>query len=93
MTGIELISKEREKQIKKGYDSEHDKKHLCGELSDAAIVYAIREYWKQRSSLLPLLWPFYDKNMPKSETKEDRINNLTKAGALIAAEIDRLQNQ
>lgn len=106
MTGIELIAAERERQIKvEGWDSQHDSDHDNFELTKAAICYANRAtmdgmaVWQDR---VPNDWPFEAKAWkpepripghpcPMIETK-DAIKMLIKAGALIAAEIDRLQD-
>jgi hypothetical protein len=93
-TGIEIISEERQRQISiEGWTPEHDDKHENAELTKAAIVYAdysgglvtkiINENYR-----LPRLWP-WDKTWWKPS--KDPVRNLAKAGALIAAEIDRLQ--
>jgi len=90
-TGIELISAERERQItEKGWDAEHDNiANNDGQLADAAICYAMdgdrRDNWTV-SNIWPWDWNWW------RPTPEDRIRELTKAGALIAAEIDRLNN-
>lgn len=99
-TGIELIAAERRRQIEKeGWSKEHDESHYMGELASAAVCYAMTE--EQRKQLwrlsttanevpsVPPLWPFaafWWKPSP-----QDRKRELVKAGALIAAEIDRLQ--
>lgn len=85
--GIELISEERKRQIEvEGWTAEHDAKHVCGELSDAAMCYCMREYWRRRLPI-ELIFPF----SPEWFKSDNRIRELSKAGALIAAEIDRLQ--
>lgn len=91
MNGVERIAAERQRQIEtEGYVAEHDLAHANGELARAAAVYALpqelrhRPIWNQ--SLLNLLWPRYW--LIKEST--DRVRELEKAGALIAAEIDRL---
>lgn len=92
-TGLDLIAIERTHQeYKLGYTPEHDDKHWNEELASAAVAYATpgksRLY---NSEGLPQGWPF-DKEYWKPYP-ECRIRELTKAGALIAAEIDRLQRQ
>lgn len=89
-TGIELIASERKRQIEKeGWTPEHDSEHVCGELSDAAICYAMRGYWKTRlSTWFDMIWPFGIELYKPSEN--NRVRDLAKAGALIAAEIDRI---
>ena len=98
-TGIELITAERERQIKEeGWTPDHDAQHTNGELADAAATYAMT--LRNRLNLMILAqeknpnlkqlptWPFDKKWWKPSE--KDRIRELIKAGALIAAEIDRL---
>lgn len=83
--GCELIAKERERQINElGYDVKNDELYSKNELSDAAICYAMTE---TRRFVDNFVWP-WDKKFWKP-TPEDRIKELTKAGALIAAQIDR----
>lgn len=90
-TGIELIAEERKRQIEvDGFNWRHDDEHDTHQLSDAAIVYAapaplrykVMEWWPWDKS-----WLKEDKTF----TTDGRIRELVKAGALIAAEIDRLQ--
>lgn len=97
-TGIEFIAEERLRQIEvEGWTAEHDKQHKNGELALVAAYYAMDE--QQRFNELstndspsdpPTSFP-WDKKWWKP-TPEDRIHELQKAGALIAAEIDRIQN-
>ena len=85
-TGIELIAEERQRQIEEeGWTIEHDKQWKHGELTDAAACYAI---WLDRPFDIENVWPF-DLSWWKP-TPQNRIRDLQKAGALIAAEIDRL---
>jgi len=92
-TGIELIAQERKEQIEKhGFDLSRDAEYYCkNELPDAAL-YALtleREHY-------PATWDFWfhnklmDKERRLSEN-EFWIERLKIAGALIAAEIDRIQ--
>ena len=84
-TGIERIKTERERQIKEEkYTAENDDQYTVGELATAAICYLAGDKVATR-----LLWPWW-KNSYK-RTPDDRIKELTKAGALVAAEIDRLE--
>lgn len=85
MTGIELIAQERKEQIEKhGYDEKHDETHNeFGELGDAAVylITSNDNYW-------PKTWN------TKTRDKFDKkgfIDRLVIAGALIAAEIDKIQ--
>ena len=82
-TGIELIAEERQRQITaEGWTPEHDDEHDNEQLAQAAACYAMPPRLRG-----PLPWP-WDADWWKPG---DRIRELTKAGALIAAEIDRLQ--
>ena len=98
-TGIEIISEERQRQITvEGWMDEHDDKHGAGELAFAAKAYAEHagfqsaiegsEYGKVKTNYIPDMWPWDPKWW---KPINDRVRNLAKAGALIAAEIDRLQ--
>lgn len=79
--GARLIGRERLRQVvEEEYFANHDARHTRGELVQAAIWYA-----DETASVMD--WPWGEFPKPKGE---DRIRDLTKAGALIAAEIDRL---
>lgn len=94
MSGISRIAAERQRQIDgEGYTPEHDNAHAEGELARAGAVYALRavgagglnpydpmRYW-------PRDWHFKDFPDP------DPLRMLAKAGALIAAELDRLTGE
>lgn len=85
LDGAILIMQERERQIsKEGWTPEHDDQHRLCELARAAREYA-RPYINGSTPEQPG-WPFRGGWKPS----DDRIKNLVKAGALIAAEIDRL---
>lgn len=92
-TGIELITEERERQITvEGFDAENDTAYTDGQLVEAALCYTaqatneLSEFNVIHGSGVPYAWP-WSRSWWKPGTK---IRNLTKAGALIAAEIDRL---
>lgn len=101
-TGAELIADERKRQIEvEGWSAEHDAQYNNYELINAALCYcqpeSTRTYdrlWKglespDDSTIPPVFWPWAKEWWKPSP--DDRIRELTKAGALIAAEIDRLQ--
>lgn len=90
MKGIDLITQERKRQIdQEGWTPEHDQQHSDGELVKAAVCYAIPDDRRIRfDDGTPHFWPWHP--MWWKPTPNDRIRELTKAGALIAAEIDRL---
>lgn len=96
--GIEMIAEERQRQIEvEGWSKEHDAKHTNDSLAFAAVCYAIPSelrhysYCPLRKERVPDFWP-WNKEWWKP-CPQDRIRELVKAGALIAAEIDRLQAQ
>ena len=90
--GVELIAAERKRQIKEeGYTEEQDaKNNQFGELAFAAACYALPIGRAKIMDLWP--WDANDYKPSGSMDGEPRIHELAKAGALIAAEIDRLQN-
>ena len=81
-SGAELIAVERRQQVEK-YGSAHDDKKTNGDLIRAAITYAAQNLPEQDR---PDLWPW----KPDELHPGDDVYNLVIAGALIAAEIDRL---
>ena len=88
MTGVEMISAERQRQVDvEGWTVEHDASHLGGDLVAAAICYAdyAANLGPSISVDLHALWPWCGWWKPS----DDPVRNLVKAGALIAAEIDR----
>lgn len=91
-TGAELIAEERQRQLnKEGWTAEHDEQWINGELLDAAEAYL--RYVRTGNEICfgsvpaELIWPWDSKWWKPSR---DRVRNLVKAGALIAAEIDRI---
>lgn len=81
--GLNAIAKERTEQIKKhGFNAEHDDQHLNDELSEAA-TYCLTEDPNDFPTEWDLKW------MKQIHSKPYR-ERLAIAGALIAAEIDRI---
>lgn len=94
-TGLDLITEERQRQITdEGWSAEHDDAHTDGQLADAAAFYAMTEdaldfIDEEMGADMHLhFWPFDLKWCKR--TPNNRIKQLQKAGALIAAELDRL---
>jgi hypothetical protein len=94
-TGVELIAMERQEQISKhGYHSAHDWGHHHGELRLVAAILAtngtnskvVSDYGGDFQSGLNV-WGLEN----KLTGDQNKIHRLQVAGALIAAEIDRLQ--
>ncbi len=92
LDGVDLIAAERRRQIDmEGWSPGHDDTHSGGELLRAATSYLDAAYGQAVGREVrhspPMGWPFDGAWWkPKDATR-----NLAKAGALIAAEIDRLQ--
>ena len=77
------IRDERYRQIsEEGWSPAHDDEHNCNELADAAACYALG----QPSQIIEQLWPWAQEWWKPT----DKRRNLVKAGALIVAEIERL---
>lgn len=103
-TGIEIIAEERTRQIEvEGFHPERDQNYFDDQLSLAAACYAIPEQEREyidtpEGGEVPEFWPWdekwwkpsYDPHYEKMSSVEGRIRELAKAGALIAADIDRL---
>ena len=89
-TGIELIAEERQRQIdQEGFSANADAGFTIGELAMAGASYALPYHARlYKAGGVPHVWPF-SAQMWKP-TPGDRRRELAKAGALIAAEIDRL---
>jgi hypothetical protein len=86
-TGIELIAEERQRQIKKlGWTAKHDDGHDQEELARVGALYALPKRYREYYNIYPKTWDFC-----WWQPEENRVRELAKAGALIAAEIDRLQ--
>lgn len=88
-TGIELITEERERQIsQEGWTPEHDDKHDDNELGMAATSYILAADDRGANpEVLLTYWP-WDQSYFKPVC--DPVRNLVIAGALLAAEIDRI---
>jgi hypothetical protein len=88
MSGVELITAERQRQVtQEGWTSEHDDEHRDGELCLAALCYAQSALYGKHLLGRRALWPWGEVAWKPKSPVED----LVRAGALIAAEIDRLQ--
>lgn len=99
-SGIERIAAERRRQVEvEGWTPEHDSEHGHRELARAAGLYVwafhiAAGYAAEGSRYDPMdalgevppSWPWHPDSWKPSA---DPIRNLEKAGALIAAEIDR----
>lgn len=93
--GVSLIAKERKRQIEKeGWDNAHDDGHIHGELAAAGAAYAL---WNWSRTDAKRLWPFEKEGLKavdgEPEYYSEKKHRLAKAGALMAAEIDRLERK
>lgn len=98
MSGAELIAAERQRQVEEeGRTAEHDQQHDRDELPGAAQTYlgavALRRQGETNAYIrailteLPQGWPWsWETFKPR-----DDVRDLVRAGALIAAELDRIQ--
>lgn len=90
--GAFLIEIERARQVNaEGYGPEDDARYTCNQLVDAAVAYCIAHDADpdpdENVELQPeFYWPWA---LGSFKPSDDPIRNLVKAGALIAAEIDR----
>jgi hypothetical protein len=89
MNGIESITTERQVEGE-GWTTEHDDTHTDGEMSAAAAAYAFSAFigmsYRAFAAEPIGFWP-WDVEWWKPKTPRE---DLVRAGALIAAEIDRL---
>lgn len=105
MDGAERIAAERNRQIEEeGYSPDHDRSHTNGALSAAVAAYAApypiyhltvaegRDLDGVQHGTMNWHepWPGGWERPARAITPADRIRELEKAGALIAAEIDRM---
>lgn len=95
-TGVEMIAAERQRQIDvEGYSTAVDQvENSRDDLARAGACYALpeadRDYTMASAHIpsVPRGWPWASRYW--KPTPDDRVRELVKAGALIAAEIDRL---
>lgn len=101
-----IAEERRRQQEVESYDAAHDDEHEDGSLAEAAGCYAFaaastRVFRQQRFAASVQFtdpWPWnqcydarpYDGNVLRDASDEEAIRLLEKAGALAAAEIDRL---
>ena len=94
MAQMQLMQAQTEKTKAEGWTAEHDSQHKNGELANAAVCYAMTpdlenlmcNTWD--NNFIIEVFPFEMSWLKR--TPNNRVRDLVKAGALIAAEIDRL---
>jgi hypothetical protein len=85
-TGAYLIAAERARQVsEEGWTPEHDAAHVDGDLIEAAVAYALHSCRPDNHIWVNMFWPWGQEWWKPG----DPVRNLAKAGALIAADIDR----
>ena len=80
----DIVAERVRQVVKEGWSPEHDDQHAGGELAAAASCYALNAGAYRR--LTPKAWPFDSEWWKPGDERRD----LVKAGALILAEIERL---
>ena len=90
--GIMAIAAERARQVRKGYTLARDDQQDCDELIECAelIVSGIVDGVDDIGSREGDPWPLQRADHVLTKYADDRVKQLAIAGALIAAEIDRL---
>lgn len=92
LDGAALIAAERQRQVSvEGWTPSHDDGHGKFEMARAARCYVESAIYQGRPLMrpeIPVLWPWEPECWKPSG---DSVRDLVRAGALIAAEIDRLQ--
>jgi hypothetical protein len=91
MTALEDIAAERKRQIEEeGWTSIHDDQHDAGEMARAAACFALAAWCAPEhavnESVIIKLWPWEWRWYKPSGKRRD----LVRAGALIIAEIERI---
>ncbi|MFP8739184.1 MULTISPECIES: ead/Ea22-like family protein [Enterobacter cloacae complex] len=81
---LDVISERQRQRAVEGWTSEHDDAYQNSELADAAACYAINAHNQGFST--PAHWPWAPDWWKQSGPRRD----LVKAGALILAEIERI---
>lgn len=84
---LDVISDRQRQMAVEGWTSEHDDAYQNSELADAAACYAINAHNQGLST--PAHWPWAPDWWKQSGPRRD----LVKAGALILAEIERIDRQ
>ena len=92
MSVVNEIAAERTRQVEvEGWSHKHDDAHTKGEMADAAACYLIHRPFSNhtRISTTRVFWPW----AAEWWKPKDRRQDLVRAGALIVAEIERLDRK
>ena len=90
-TGVERIATERRRQIEaEGYDAKHDEAYPARVFFEAAAAYTMVAIDRRNAHMvLDLFWP-KEWDIKYFKPSDGTLRNAEKAGALMAAGIDRL---
>lgn len=97
LTGVEMIARERQRQIEEEHwTPEHDDEHTDQSLAMVAVYYAAPEgvhlvQVDPNTGRTYPVWPYSWSRLWAKKGVTGRIEQLAKAAALCAAEIDRLK--
>ena len=82
----DIVAERVRQVVKEGWLPEHDDQHAVGELAAAAACYCHPEPCMDDTRGVPFSWPWVRRWWKPTDRRRD----LVKAGALILAEIERL---
>jgi len=85
---MQILGERRRQANTLGYTPEKDDKLANGELAAAAACYATPSLDREHSTGVPYGWPFSRRRYKKA--KLDRVEQLIQTGALILAELERI---
>lgn len=90
----DVLAERRRQQLEEGWTHAHDDQHIRGELAAAAACYAVPSRF--RDVAVRMFWPArwakrWWKPTGAADDLEARRRDLVKAGALVIAEIERLE--
>lgn len=83
---LDVIAERQRQQSVEGWTPEHDDEHSGGEMALAASSYALYAHRKPIAPAIPFNWPWEPVWFKQQGARRD----LVKAGALILAEIERI---
>lgn len=83
---LDIVAERLRQQEVEGWNTAHDDGHHTGILADAAACYAANAGGCVWAAPVPAFWPWEAEDWKPSTPRRD----LVKAGALILAEIERL---
>lgn len=82
----DVLNERKRQQAVEGWTPEHDDGHINGEIALAASCYAQYAHKKPIAPAMPFNWPWEPQWFKQQGARRD----LVKAGALIVAEIERI---